>query len=107
MSTAADSDPSAAGAFGRWSQPLVGQESRCAARTWAGVRHASRFRGRVLSLCAIAARCSAECTDRSVPFGKYQGSEMARHDEIAHLLSDGIYFAEPGRPWQRGSNENT
>jgi IS30 family transposase len=36
-----------------------------------------------------------------------QGSEMARHDEIAHLLSDGVFFAEPGRPWQRGSNENT
>ena len=36
-----------------------------------------------------------------------QGSEMACHNEIAHLLSDGVYFAEPGRPWQRGSNENT
>jgi IS30 family transposase len=36
-----------------------------------------------------------------------QGSEMARHDEVAHLLSDGVFFAEPGRPWQRGSNENT
>jgi IS30 family transposase len=36
-----------------------------------------------------------------------QGSEMACHDEIAHLFSDGVYFAEPGRPWQRGSNENT
>ncbi len=36
-----------------------------------------------------------------------QGSEMARHDEIAHLLSDGVFFAEAGRPWQRGSNENT
>jgi IS30 family transposase len=36
-----------------------------------------------------------------------QGSEMARHDEIAHLLSDGVFFTEPGRPWQRGSNENT
>ena len=32
---------------------------------------------------------------------------MARHDDIAHLLSDGVFFAEPGRPWQRGSNENT
>ena len=32
---------------------------------------------------------------------------MARHDELAHLLSDGIYFADPGRPWQRGPNENT
>jgi transposase, IS30 family len=32
---------------------------------------------------------------------------MARHDDIAHLLSDGVFFAEPGRPWRRGSNENT
>jgi IS30 family transposase len=31
---------------------------------------------------------------------------MARHDDIAHLLRDGVFFAEPGRPWQRGSNEN-
>jgi IS30 family transposase len=36
-----------------------------------------------------------------------QGSEMARHDEIVHLLSDGVFFAEAGWPWQRGSNENT
>jgi IS30 family transposase len=36
-----------------------------------------------------------------------QGSEMARHDEIAHLFSDGVYFTYPGRPWQRGTNENT
>ena len=36
-----------------------------------------------------------------------QGSEITRHDDIAHLLSDGVFFAEPGRPWQRGSNENT
>jgi IS30 family transposase len=36
-----------------------------------------------------------------------RGSEMARHDEIAHLLSDGVFFAHAGRPWQRGTNENT
>lgn len=36
-----------------------------------------------------------------------QGTEMARHDEIAHLFADGVFFAYPGRPWQRGSNENT
>ncbi len=36
-----------------------------------------------------------------------QGSEMSRHDEIAHLLSEGVYFADAGRPWQRGCNENT
>lgn len=27
-----------------------------------------------------------------------QGSEMARHDEVAHLLSDGVYFAAPAVP---------
>ena len=32
---------------------------------------------------------------------------MARHDEIAGLLTDGIYFTDPGCPWQRGTNENT
>jgi transposase InsO family protein len=35
-----------------------------------------------------------------------QGSEMARHDEIAFLLADGVFFTYPGPPWQRGSNEN-
>jgi IS30 family transposase len=32
---------------------------------------------------------------------------MACHDEIAHLFSDGVFFAYPGRPWERPSNENT
>lgn len=36
-----------------------------------------------------------------------QGSEMAHHDQLAALLADGIFFANPGSPWQRGSNENT
>ncbi|PVU84165.1 IS30 family transposase [Cellulomonas sp. WB94] len=36
-----------------------------------------------------------------------QGSEMARHDLLADHFTDGIYFAEPGSPWQRGTNENT
>jgi IS30 family transposase len=36
-----------------------------------------------------------------------QGSEMAHHDQVAHLFSDGIFFAYPGRPWERPSNENT
>ena len=35
-----------------------------------------------------------------------QGSEMARHDMIARHFSQGVFFAHPGRPWQRGSNEN-
>ena len=36
-----------------------------------------------------------------------QGSEMARHDEIATLFSEGVFFADPGCPWMRGTNENT
>jgi transposase, IS30 family len=36
-----------------------------------------------------------------------QGSEMARHDAIARLFSEGVYFANPGSPWMRGTNENT
>lgn len=31
---------------------------------------------------------------------------MARHDEIAPLFADGVFFAYPGRPWERASNEN-
>jgi len=36
-----------------------------------------------------------------------QGSEMASHHHIASGFPEGIYFAHPGSPWQRGSNENT
>ena len=36
-----------------------------------------------------------------------QGSEMANHDKIAESFPDGVFFAHPGSPWQRGTNENT
>ena len=36
-----------------------------------------------------------------------QGPEMAAHEEIGDLFAEGIYFAYPGAPWQRGTNENT
>ena len=36
-----------------------------------------------------------------------QGTELAYHDQRAPLLRDGVFFAHPGSPWQRGTNENT
>jgi transposase, IS30 family len=36
-----------------------------------------------------------------------QGSEMARDDLLADHFDHGVYFADPGSPWQLGSNENT
>lgn len=36
-----------------------------------------------------------------------QGKEMARHLELKVAADIDIYFCEPGKPWQRGSNENT
>jgi IS30 family transposase len=36
-----------------------------------------------------------------------QGSEMAGHDQIAALFTEGVFFAHAGKPWQRPTNENT
>ena len=36
-----------------------------------------------------------------------QGSEMARHKELAANLNIKVYFCDPHSPWQKGSVENT
>lgn len=36
-----------------------------------------------------------------------QDSETARHDLLADLFAEGIYFTHPGSPWMRATNENT
>ena len=32
---------------------------------------------------------------------------MARHHILAEHFGEGVFFADPGSPWQRGTNENT
>jgi len=32
---------------------------------------------------------------------------MSRHHEFTAATGIPVYFCDPGRPWQRGSNENT
>jgi IS30 family transposase len=36
-----------------------------------------------------------------------RGKEMAAHEALSAELDMRIFFADPHRPWQRGSNENT
>ena len=36
-----------------------------------------------------------------------QGTEMSRHHELAPVFREGVFFAYPASPWQRGTNENT
>jgi len=36
-----------------------------------------------------------------------QGNEMANHAKISVATNLEIYFCDPAKPWQRGSNENT
>lgn len=36
-----------------------------------------------------------------------QGSEMSHHHTVAEAVSMPVFFCDPGKPWQRPTNENT
>lgn len=36
-----------------------------------------------------------------------QGSEMSHHHTVAEAVGMPVYFCDPGKPWQRPTNENT
>jgi IS30 family transposase len=93
---------------------IVGRRNRSAIATL--VDRTSRY----LRLVHLPGRRSAEAVRDGLPalFTELpetvrltltwdQGSEMAHHHQIAPLLRDGVFFAHPGSPWQRGTNENT
>ncbi len=42
---------------------------------------------------------------QSITFDR--GSEFANHAWLTKMLQIAVYFADPGKPWQRGTNENT
>ena len=50
-------------------------------------------------------RCLAGLTVKSLSFDN--GSEFAQFHELEAALKTLVYFAQPHKPWQRGTNENT
>ncbi|WP_406841853.1 IS30 family transposase (plasmid) [Streptomyces sp. AHU1] len=60
--------------------------------------------GQVRGALVAALNALPERARRSLTWD--QGSEMIRHHELAPCFTDGIFFARPVSPWERGMNEN-
>ena len=99
---------------GDWEGDLIfGRKSRSASATLVDrhsrlVRHVHLPRGHgALELRdALKAAFETTATGKRRTLTWDQGPEMAAHDGIDELFDEGVYFAHPGAPWQRGSNEN-
>ena len=73
-------------------------------------------KSRFLIAGKVSSKHAAEQYDRVVSLLEHEpvksisfdnGSEFALHRKIEQKLSTLVYFAEPHKPWQRGTNENT
>ena len=64
------------------------------------------WRGGQAFAAALTAAVADLHTQKRLTLTWDQGVEMARHDLVAHLFPEGVFFADAGRPWQRGTNEN-
>ena len=61
-------------------------------------------RGAEITKDAIIASLKGQCV-KSISFDN--GTEFVEFHEVEKALSTLVYFAEPHKPWQRGTNENT
>lgn len=99
---------------GHWEGDLIiGKDGKSAIGT--AVERTSR----TVRLVRVSAKTSETVVDaflasfESLPrwlkksFTYDQGSEMAQHERFTSQSGMQVYFANPGSPWQRGSNENT
>ena len=65
------------------------------------------WRGGEAFAAALAAAVADMSPQKRLTLTCDQGVEMARHDLVAHLFPEGVFFADAGQPWQRGTNENS
>jgi transposase, IS30 family len=65
------------------------------------------WRGGEAFAAALAAAVADLSPQKRLTLTWDQGVEMARHDLVAHLFPEGVFFADAGQPWQRGTNENS
>ena len=100
---------------GHWEGDLIvgtGQRSAIATLVERTTRYVMLAHlGRERSAEAVRDALIAAFADVPAPFRATltwdQGAEMSEHRAFAKATGIEVYFADPGSPWQRGSNENT